>query len=474
LPSLKKYDIIPYNNLYFKKEGVILTNYENYQQYVTENIKECLNRMGCLPILFIGSGFSKHYFGGYNWEELLKKLAEVNPLARDYAYYKQNYGDSIKIGSKLSEEYMNWAWGDGKTEFDDYMFSENYNRDIFIKSKAVEIIEEITPTDVKQIDKELIDELELLKEIKPHAIITTNYDRFTEVVFSDYTPIIGQKILRNEYSTIGEIYKIHGCVTDPSSIVLTEEDYIEFMNKKKYLSAKLLTFFLEHPIIVIGYSASDPNIQAILSDIDEIISSNNELIPNIFFVDWQETINQNEKYPSETIIRLENQRGLRINNIVTNSFDWIFEALINENALENIDPKLLRALLARTYQLVRTDIPKKVLEIDYSTLESALQDDKEIGKIFGITSRVDSRIVNIEYPYTLSDIATLLGYPSWNFADNLISIIKRDKGYNIKGSDNKYHIGIRTGKSSFNRKYSKELFELLNKVRTKKEYEILE
>ncbi|MEK8199495.1 SIR2 family protein [Lysinibacillus sp. FSL M8-0134] len=71
---------------------------------------------------------------------------------------------------------------------------------------------------------------------------------------------------------IGEIFKIHICVSDNNEIILNEEDYDVIIHKKKYLSAKLLPFFSEHPFLFIGYSANDKNIQSILSDIDELIS----------------------------------------------------------------------------------------------------------------------------------------------------------------------------------------------------------
>lgn len=39
-------------------------------------------------------------------------------------------------------------------------------------------------------------EIELLREIQPHSIITTNYDRLLETIFPDYEPIIGEEVLR--------------------------------------------------------------------------------------------------------------------------------------------------------------------------------------------------------------------------------------------------------------------------------------
>jgi len=137
-----------------------------------------------------------------------------------------------------------------------------------------------------------------MKTISPYAIITTNYDSLIESIFSEpnYVTIIGQQILKNNVFSTGEIFKIHGSVTDPRTLVLTHNDYEMFRQKQKYLSAKLLTYFAEHPLLFIGYSANDPNIQAILSDIDELISPDGSLIPNIYMLERKENLNPNE-YP---------------------------------------------------------------------------------------------------------------------------------------------------------------------------------
>ena len=63
---------------------------------------------------------------------------------------------------------------------------------------------------------------------------------------------------------IAEIYKIHGSVQNPESIVINKADYQKFYDKGKYLAAKLMTIF-------IGYYISDSDIQAILSDVVECL-----------------------------------------------------------------------------------------------------------------------------------------------------------------------------------------------------------
>ncbi|WP_171842340.1 SIR2 family protein, partial [Klebsiella variicola] len=57
------------------------------------------------------------------------------------------------------------------------------------------------------------------------SVITTNYDRFIETLIG-FNPIIGNDILlSNPY---GSVYKIHGCVTQPESVVITDADYERF------------------------------------------------------------------------------------------------------------------------------------------------------------------------------------------------------------------------------------------------------
>jgi hypothetical protein len=152
------------------------------------------------------------------------------------------------------------------------MFSDAVPVQAYIKFIIAQHLTKITPGDLSAIkDKNMAAEIAALQGIMPHAVITTNYDRFLELAFKDYQPVIGQSIIRDTPVLFGEIFKIHGCASDSNSLGFTQQDYDEFMRKKKYLSAKLLTYFSEHPLLFIGYSASDPNIRAILSDIDEAI-----------------------------------------------------------------------------------------------------------------------------------------------------------------------------------------------------------
>jgi hypothetical protein len=64
-------------------------------------------------------------------------------------------------------------------------------------------------------------EIKRLQNIKPHAVITTNYDEMLELIFPDLEPVIGQQILQGQNFAIGEIFKIHECVSSFDSLVFT-------------------------------------------------------------------------------------------------------------------------------------------------------------------------------------------------------------------------------------------------------------
>lgn len=89
-----------------------------------------------------------------------------------------------------------------------------------------------------------------------------------------------------------------------------------------------------HPLVFIGYSASDLNIQSILSDIDEIV-------PNLFIVEYKENIIEDNTYPTEKLINLYDKKTIWINSVAAKDHDWIYEAFTNESAIERVNTKLL-------------------------------------------------------------------------------------------------------------------------------------
>lgn len=254
--------------------------------------------------------------------------------------------------------------------------------------------------------------------------------------------------------------------------MITRDDYKDFIDKKKYLSAKLLTYFAEHPLLFVGYSATDPNIQAILSDIDEILSAEGDLVSNIYLMQWDSDAASKDNLPKEKLVPIGDSSSVRVNCVTTASFDWVFEAFGAEGSIDKVNPKLLRALMARTYKLVRHDIPKKTIEVDYDLLERAVQEEAGLAKIYGITTLNDPSAINAHFPYSLTQVAEELGYEHWHPANELIKQVQEETGVNIKESDNRYHVAIKSGKVLKTHKYSSSAVDLLEKVDNGQEYEL--
>nr|WP_223875599.1 SIR2 family protein [Xanthomonas sontii] len=451
-------------------------DYKSYQQEVAADIAKVLSDYSCQPIVFVGSGLSRRYAGAPNWEELLRTLASQCPVIdKDFAYYKQTYGsDFIKIGSLFADFYHQWAWGDGRSKFPDEYFSEKYPREIFIKHAASEILGvlEISPEPQKQ--AEILAEITALKAMSPHSIITTNYDKLLEPIFDDYEPVVGQKIIRKGYLSIGEIFKIHGCISDPMSLVLTEEDYCRFSSDHKYLSAKLLTYFIEHPLLFVGYSAEDPNIKMVLYDVHRMLRNNFELVQNMYILEWDPSIDDASYPVRDKVLSVADGINIRIKSISASSFGWVFKAFGVAGNLEKVDTKLLRALMARAVQLIRSDAPKRTVEIDFQTLEHAVESGDSFAKLFGLTTISDPSQVNLNYLYTLTGVAEQLGYGYWSKAHDLIRELYRQTGFDMKSTDNVYHISMRTGNAAASKtnKYSQKAVDLLRKFRDGEEYKI--
>ena len=208
-------------------------SYRTYVEEATEDIKECLNEMGTQPIWFIGSGLFQRNFNGPTWVGLLQELQSRCPqIPHETGFYLQDGHSLERIGSEYTRYYRDWAWSH-RDQFPRELFDARISGSSYIKFEIKRIFDEVTPHSVDEIANQNHQlEIELLRAVQPHAIITTNYDRFLETIFPDYQPIIGQQILRPDTMSIGEIYKIHGCISQFQDLVFNDEDYEAFMNIK--------------------------------------------------------------------------------------------------------------------------------------------------------------------------------------------------------------------------------------------------
>lgn len=452
-----------------------------YKEEITQDIAEIMTDLEVQPILFVGSGMSQRYFGTPTWKNLMKLLVEKCPELNEkkFAFYEQQFRgvdstDYTLMASSFVEAYSKWAWDTMDQDpaiFPNKFFEDDAQKQDYIKYIVSEYFKEVTSS----IDLESNphhSEIKILQNINPHAIITTNYDGALELIFNEHEKIVGQKVIRANYTSYGEILKIHGCYEDSNSIVLTHEDYDYFNKKKKYLSSKLLTYFAEHPLFFLGYSLNDPNIVNILSDIDEILASKGELVPNIYMVIFDSEFDEDNSYSKEKLIALNDNKSIRVKVIYANEYDWVYDAIAQLSPEITVSPKLLRSLLSRTYKLVTSDIPKRDLPFNFKILSEISGDDSKLPTLFGLGTLDNGQHINANFCYTITELASKLGYDHWSHANKLIQTIEKDEGINIKVTDNKYHVTIKTGPKSKADKYSQEALHLLENVKNGLPYEL--
>lgn len=439
--------------------------YENYKNKHLGIINNILSDMGCRPVLFIGSGMSSRYIGGPDWIGLLKQVSDrIGIDEKEFNFISQKSNNNpIKIGSLLSDKVHEWAFGVGQNSFPQEYFNAKVDKDIFIKHIVCDIMNGLLDNE-KNLDVVTSEELKSFKSVGPHAVITTNFDTFLERCFPDFEVISGEKIIPFSLNIMGEMYKVHGTADDPHGIVLTEADYQRFSKKRKYISSKIMTYFAEYPLFIFGYRLGDENINNILSDLGEALKDNGGLLENVFLVRRIGDLDQVASLQEEHAVAIDGETtSIRVRTIMTQDFKWIFDALGNTENPIPVPVKTLRHLASKVVDLVRVDVPKNRIEIDFVQIKKLSEDSSELAKVLGIANVQNP---NFDYPYSLTDIGKKLGYNGWHGANDLLKIANEQLGYDIKTIDNEYHMAFKVGQSSNPyHKYSEAAFDLLAQIR---------
>lgn len=299
-------------------------------------IQEFISKFHNHPVLFIGSGLSLRYLkNSYNWDGLLKKIAgELNPDPRYYIDIKADHmnksgGSKYKfdeVASQLEVDFDATVKSGKSDKFEDInkRFYQNMEEDKYISRFKLYIADLLKDT---VLNPEMADEIAALKRARKNvgSIITTNYDTLIEQLFA-FHPLIGNDImLSNPY---GSVYKIHGCVTQPEQIIITAEDYERFDKKYELIRAQLLSLFIHHPIIFMGYTITDENIRAILQTIFSYVnyeSNEAQKIRDNFLLIEHDAGSQNQEVV-EHDIDVDNT-VIRINKLKTDDFTTIYDCI---------------------------------------------------------------------------------------------------------------------------------------------------
>ena len=362
-----------------------------------EDLKELFKGQST-PYLFVGSGFSRRYFGTPGWEELLREIAKASGI--QYGKYVDDPNDLPAVASAMAADIKN-SWYEGEFSKYDWCNPDSLEDavglgvDMALKYIACQLTETRVkdgipmyfkpnnPTGKNEFyeDDVLREELDIFSRMNPPAIITTNYDSALETIHKGYQVYGSQsEMISSSLQNIGEIYKIHGTVSNHGSIVLTREDYDRFEQRNKYLIAKLLTIFTENPIVFIGYSLSDENIKNIFNGIQECLegSVNIREAYERKFIFLNRPSNDAEERVYTTEKSLSNHISMKVTVIQARDFREVFKA-ISETKIQ-VPAKLVRMFKEQAFRIASAkDALETIYAMPISDLEQRI--DKENAEI---------------------------------------------------------------------------------------------
>lgn len=334
-----------------------------------------LSQFPAAPFLFVGSGLSKRYVGLEAWRDMLRRFAA--PLPKVFEYYASKADDNMPVlASLMAEAFHEIWWNSPEYEASRKEFSTTATkRDSPLKIEISRYVK-----DGLQVTEEaaLKEELDALRQANIDGIITTNWDPVLESIFPEFKVFKSQdELLFSHPQSIAEIYKIHGCCTMPNSLVLTSEDYADFNARNPYLAAKLLTIFIEHPVIFLGYSLSDENIIGILTAIASCLKTENlaKLKDQLIFV---QRAQGREDEISTTVLSLAG-KFLPVTVVKTDAFVEVYGAL--QHNQRKFPAKMLRRLKDHIYELVKNNDPQGQMHVADIEKED---DNSRIQVVYGV------------------------------------------------------------------------------------------
>lgn len=345
---------------------------------MTSELKKLLEAINAHPFLFVGSGFTHRYLGTEDWKGLVSHFAKQAKPENEFAfewYRNEVEANGVDGGQQLPQITGRVEKDYARRFLSDQSFRElrnQYEKQIRdgVSPLKIGVADHLTNLESNFASPQYPEEISALGHSRKNVagIISTNFDRFLEHLFPDHIPYIGQnQLLFNQSYGVGEIYKIHGCVSDPDTLVLTQADYLTYQKRNAYLSAKLMTIFLEHPIIFIGYSLTDSNIRMIFSNIANCLNESQLAIlsSRLIFV---QRAKGNRPEGITTVRDNFGDTVIESTRVVLSDFSHLYKAIASLRS--SYPPKILRALKKDLYELVLNTAPKEriqVVDIDDAT-----------------------------------------------------------------------------------------------------------
>lgn len=344
-------------------------------------VEEIISKFNTTPFLFVGSGMTRRYLDLPDWKGLLKHFAETvrNDEFAYSAYENQAKSMECKAGimpriAELIQKDFDQKWFvDPSIRTVEGMELEAVHKGTSpFKTEVAEYIKRMSVVNTEYQSE--IDKLMAISETSIAGIITTNYDTFLETHFSGFAKYVGQsQLIFSPIQGVAEIYKIHGSVEQPDSIIINEEDYVHFQEKSAYLAAKLMTIFMEYPIVFMGYSISDSNILGIIKSIVNCLDAEQikKLEDRFVFIEYRQGMIGAEATPYTIMV---DDKPLTMRRIALSDFMLLYNALEGKKA--KLPVRILRRFKQELYEYTITNIPTGNIRV--AALDDQRVSDEEL------------------------------------------------------------------------------------------------
>ena len=210
-------------------------------------------------VIFVGAGVSCNVDGMPSWNALIQNMAKAIDYSRcDTCRHRL---ESCENTCLLKDDFST----DELLKVPQHVFNKDQELYYRILNESIPAVTADAPLSSAIFD------------INPAHIITTNYDQLLEssknIFCEQYQVIVYDKDLMN--ADKGKyIIKMHGDLSDASSIVLKEQDYLDYSQKHVLIELFIKALLTDHIVLFLGYSLNDYNIKLILSWLNYMRSQN--------------------------------------------------------------------------------------------------------------------------------------------------------------------------------------------------------
>ncbi len=207
-------------------------------------VEWCLAARAAGPVAFIGAGLTRG-----------AKVRPASPTQREH-------GTSFQplLWDELAARWRVGLEGVGENGTTDPLWLAELFQAQHSRNALEQTVREAVPDD----DLLPSDAHMAMVKMRWKTVITTNYDTLIEKAFSagrrDSRVIRRDSdIARGHGHDITPIIHAHGDFTNPPEMVITLEDYRRYRETRPGLLVKIQQLLLEHPLLVLGFGATDPN-----------------------------------------------------------------------------------------------------------------------------------------------------------------------------------------------------------------------